>query len=210
MRVLVIDSETTGIASTDNVIELAVFKTDIRLFKDFHYISPETLDKVNWLQEQTQVSRYKPKVPCNPFAYEVHGIGMLELQDKPCTSTVELDKEIDYIVGHNISFDIRLLQQSNPELEWLDEVPSICTMELARGIKKNLKVPLPSAKLSQLVEYYYPEHTELLVPHAHAAKSDVVNTVLIALAMLQHVPGIETWTDLYNFQQSLKAVKGKK
>lgn len=207
MKIIVIDSETTGIAKTDNVIELAVFSSNIKNFKDYNVTSETFRNFVEWLHEETSVSRYKPKVPINPRAYEVHNIGLSALHDKPCTSTVTVPENIDYIVGHNISFDIRMLLQSNPELEWLNDVPSICTMELARGIKKNLKIPLPSAKLSELTQHYYPEHTELLVPNAHAAKSDVVNTILIALAMLQHVPGIETWDELFEFQQTLKKVK---
>lgn len=207
MKISVIDSETTGIAKTDNIIELAVFTSGIKNFKDYTVATETFRDFIEWLHEETSVSRYKPKVPINPRAYDVHRIGLTELRDKPCTSTVRVLPDIDYIVGHNIAFDIRMLIQSNPELEWLNEVPTICTMELARGIKKNLKIPLPSAKLSELTEYYYPDYIELLTPTAHAAKSDVVNTVLIALAMLQHVPNIETWDELFEFQQTLKKVK---
>jgi exodeoxyribonuclease X len=203
-RIVIIDTETTGLTNIDQVIELAIFEEKIENFEIFGKTLQETIE---YISKRIEVTRYKPKVPINPRAYDVHKIGLKELKSAPCTSTVEIPRDIDYIIGHNISYDLRLLVQSNENLSWVYDIPSICTKTLAQSLKKNLKIPLPSAKLAELTEYYYPEHIETLAAKSHAAKTDVINTTLVTLAMLQHLPKIESFSDLHSFQQFIKGNK---
>lgn len=205
--VLVLDSETTGISKTDQVIELAYIDLGAFTFdqlqsdrKDFEIFKHTLLTYISCF-------RFKPTVPINPHAYEVHRIGLSELKDCPCSTTAAVPCA-EYIVGHVISFDQRLLEQSNFEMsQQLAEAKYICTKELAKAIEKAVGIRYENHKLDTLVKHYYPVEHETLVLEIHDARGDVVKTILVLLAMLEHLPAIGSWEELYNFQQSLKKVK---
>ncbi len=93
---LILDSETTGLESDDEIIELAII--DLHGNTLFH-------------------SMFKPTKPITPGAYEVHGISNNELKDKPRWS--EMYKIVHKIIKdktlliYNADFDIRMLLQTN-------------------------------------------------------------------------------------------------
>lgn len=207
MKVIVLDSETTGTAKTDQVIELAYIELGSIAFaalqqsrKDFEIFRLNLLNNISRFQ-------FKPTVPINPFAFEVHGIGLAQLKDKPCSTTVTVP-EHEYMVGHVISFDKCKLIGSNAALEaQLERTKYICTKELAKAIEKNLGFTYENHKLDTLVKHYYPAEYEVLVQSTHDAAGDVVKTILVLLALLEHIPNVTTWEELYQFQQTLKKVK---
>ena len=207
MKVLVLDSETTGTAKTDQVIELAYIELGSIAFaslqqsrKDFELFRLNLLNNISRFQ-------FKPTVPINPHAFEVHGIGLAALKDKPSSTTVTVP-EHEYMVGHVISFDKGKLIGSNATLEaQLERTKYICTKELAKAIEKHLDLKYENHKLDTLVRHYYPMEYEVLVQSTHDAAGDVVKTVLVLLALLEHIPNVTTWEELFNFQQSLKKVK---
>ena len=207
MKVLVLDSETTGTAKTDQVIELAYLQLGI---KDLENLKPSVKNLEVFIYDiRENISRFqfKPTVPINPFAFEVHGIGLAQLAGKPSSITVTVP-EHEYMVGHVISFDKGKLIGSNAALEaQLERTKYICTKELAKALEKNLGFKYENHKLDTLVKHYYPAEYEVLVQSTHDAAGDVVKTVLVLLALLEHIPNVTTWEDLYQFQQSLKKVK---
>jgi DNA polymerase III epsilon subunit-like protein len=207
ISVLVLDTETTGISKTDQVIELAYI--DLGPFT-FEQLRSDREDFEIFKQTPlTYISRFrfKPTVPINPHAYEIHGIGLSELKDSPCSTTVAIPYA-DYIVGHVISFDQRMLEQSNFEMSGqLAKAKYICTKELAKAVEKAIGIKYENHKLDTLVKYYYPAEYESLVQSTHDARGDVIKTIVVLLAMLEHLPAITSWEELYNFQQSLKKVK---
>ncbi len=207
MKVLVLDSETTGTAKTDQVIELAYIELGSIAFsalqqskKDFELFRLNLLNNISRFQ-------FKPTVPINPHAFEVHGIGLATLAGKPSSTTVTVPDH-EYMVGHVISFDKGKLIGSNPTLEdQLERTKYICTRDLAKALEKHLDLKYENHKLDTLVKHYYPAEYEVLVQSTHDAAGDVVKTILVLLALLEHIPNVTTWEELYNFQQSLKQVK---
>lgn len=94
---ILMDTETTGLSSKDQVIEIAAINT-----------------KGEVLVGQP-VKRFKPTVPINPAAQVVHGISMEDLEN--CPSFVEFESINQLFVGkilvaYNAKFDKRLLNQS--------------------------------------------------------------------------------------------------
>jgi DNA polymerase III epsilon subunit-like protein len=205
--VLVLDSETTGISKTDQVIELAYIDLGAFTFDQLQSDRKDFEDFKHALRTYISCFRFKPTVSINPHAYEVHRIGFSELKDCPSSTSIDMP-EVHYMVGHQISFDQRMLEQSNARnIATLKDVKYICTKELAKAIEKALGLKYENHKLDTLVKHYYPTEYESLVSETHDARGDVVKTIIVLLAMLEHLPAITSWEELYNFQQSLKKVK---
>lgn len=188
-KVVILDVESTGLTAKDQVVELAYMVLD----NDITSLSCKS--KFN--------QRYKPNAKMNPYAQAVHGIAFRELLTCPSTTKIELP-EITYMIGHNIAFDVRLLRQSNSNLnKQLDNIKYICTKQLVLRIKKEFKIPFLNHKLDTLITYYYPDRLEELIPAKHEALSDCVKCFLIVQEVLKLLPGIDTWDKLYNLQETL-------
>jgi exodeoxyribonuclease X len=188
--ILVLDTETTGLKATDQVIELY-----------YHAIDNNFIT----IPELQFHKRYKPSVQIDINAFKVHNIGMKDLLKEEKSNTVTIPEETQYIIGANISFDIRLLQQSNKELN-LGNVKLICIQELARIINKINPETYPNVKLATLYKHYYPT-CELNERQFHSAKEDVIKTLAVLLNMLQLFPNVKTVPELYDFLQTMKKVK---
>jgi DNA polymerase III epsilon subunit-like protein len=205
-KAIVLDCETTGVSKEDQVIELGVLNCET--LKDEKLSFTRTVEEyMDILLEETKITRYFPSCPIHPRAFEVHGIGLSELTKSPKSTTVYIEK-VDYIVGHNIYFDRRLLLQSNPELaDTLENAKYICTLGLSKNVSKYLGIEVPGHNLVDLTDHYFPEHASKLNGPIHRAKEDIVKTMLVLLKICEHFPALDTWEDLYNFQESLKATK---
>ena len=92
---LIVDTETTGLSSQDEIIQLAILDLDGKVLLD---------------------TLLKPTMPISSEAYELHGIGSQSLKNAP--SILELYDEIAnlirnrYLVAYNAAFDQRLLTQT--------------------------------------------------------------------------------------------------
>lgn len=119
--IVYLDTETTGLGDTDQIIELAI------------------------INQQGQVlfnHRFKPSVPVHPKAAAVHGISNADLDH--CLTVLDMSPALyallhnRHIVAYNAQFDIRLLQQSFAAYEvdtsWLNDVPVSCAMQLAAKV----------------------------------------------------------------------------
>ena len=154
--VLVLDTETTGMGKTAEVVEVSVVNTrgDVLL---------DTL--------------VKPKVPrMNRFAQRVHGISLGMLADAPSWPEVlpELSEIADRrtVLAWNAPFDAGMLAQNSlawdlPHPKWL----FVCAMRLyarGRGIKiRGLHKCVVDENLQHLLETY----------QSHRALADVVFTL---------------------------------
>jgi len=93
---VVIDTETTGVKDTDEVVELSVVSSHGEVL--YH-------------------SYYYPDVEVNPFAAKVNHLSKEKLAGNPKFSAEEAQKIVSAInglpiVGHNISFDARMIVQT--------------------------------------------------------------------------------------------------
>jgi exodeoxyribonuclease X len=70
------------------------------------------LIELAWLNIQTGETfqqRYNPARKIHPRATDVHHIRDEDVADQPHHLTVSIPRDVEYIIGHNISFDMRML-----------------------------------------------------------------------------------------------------
>jgi exodeoxyribonuclease X len=153
--------------------------------------------------------RFFPSVPIEQRAYGIHGISLKDLTGCRHARFIDIPEDAEYIIGHNISFDIRLLSQTNTAIkDKLSKIKLIDTLFLARALNKHQNLGFTSHSLDYLTEWYYPEHKERLLTEFHSAEIDILRTMLVLLKLIEPMKNIETWQELYGFQKTLK--KGKK
>ena len=163
MRVLVIDSETTGF-NDPQAIEIAFILTNY----------PEL---ANLAEREI---RFRPTKPIDFGAKAVCHILESELKDEPewggeyYTSTVEYINSSDYLIGQNIDFDWRVLGS--------DIRPKrICTLAIAR----KLLPELDSHSQSALMYYFFGDAAKPMIKDAHNALCDVQNCILVLRELLK-------------------------
>jgi len=92
---LILDTETTGLGTTDEIIELGI---------------------INMNGEVIYHSMFKPNCPINPKAEEIHGISLSSLQDAPKFSdqwhTIKNILFGKKVLIYNATFDLRMLNQT--------------------------------------------------------------------------------------------------
>lgn len=162
MRIVVIDTETTGLGPKDQIVELAAV----------------TLD-----QRGEEASRWstlvRPTVPMSLEARATHHILDAELADAPTMSEVNLDFlcEADVVVGHNLEFDLRMLAQSGVISE---QVPArrLCTYRCGVAMYPNAP-----RHTNQVLRYYL----SLEVPHCDLPPHRALPDALVTAAILRRM-----------------------
>lgn len=158
MKVLVLDTETTGLDPLEGhkIIELAM--------KTYDLDSREAVSKL--------IQRFNPERPIDPKAQAVHGISFEELVDEPvfkdvASRIVDELNSADLVIAHNLQFDATflLVELRNAGFE-LPTRPSVCTMSDARWATPNGKFPNLGELCFALEVEYDPEK-------AHSAEYDI-------------------------------------
>jgi exodeoxyribonuclease X len=171
---LILDTETTGLKNPEPV-EIA-------------HISLRSLStySAGLLAEQHVqfCERYAVTGQIERGAFEIHGISAKDLIGKPHWTTFAIPRA-EYIVGHKIEFDARVL--GYPERKF------ICTAKLA----KLLWPELPNHKLTTIVEQKFPEIGKRLTANAHGALVDCKLCLLILDAAMREFEGMESWEAIY-------------
>lgn len=108
MRIVVVDTETTGDGEKDEVVEVACINL---------YFGSR-------IQTRHWTSLFSPSVPVLPVARAAHHITDAELASAPKLKHNPPPLDADVLVAHNAEFDVRLLRQSG--VEKLPE-KTICT-----------------------------------------------------------------------------------
>ncbi|MCF7834713.1 3'-5' exonuclease [Candidatus Gracilibacteria bacterium] len=159
-----IDTETTGLSYTDQILQFAAIY-GIFDGKRFH--------------EEKRINQYiNITTKINFFAQRVHGIKESMVAKYGYIDTyidifLKHIKKSDYIIGHNISFDIRMLRQDCERIgrlhDW-DNIKTFCTMKDIDYTKElNLK---KRPKLGLLYSHLFDKAFE----NAHDAMSDIQAT----------------------------------
>ena len=183
--VVLLDTETTGIRTTDEVIELAYI----------HLPYLEELRQTNPIYAgdfHVHCERFYPSCEIHPEAEKVHGISKSLLIGCPPSESIKLP-EHTYMLGFNISFDHKMLRFPTTQL--------ICVLAIARKLwKKGSGVGEVSGhKLTTLVREIVPEG-ESLIAEAHSALSDCYLTFILLDEALKLLPRITSWEELYQYQ----------
>jgi exodeoxyribonuclease X len=193
-KVLILDSETTGLSSKDQIIELAYFipTDDIRTWVDNFFVNNLDINTIAFFHE-----RFNPSVPINPHAQKVHGIGKIKLLGCRKSEEVSIPEDTKYIIAHNAPFDYRMLRK--PEGVLLIDTKGIVDTIRKLGLLTN-DADEGRDKLDNLIEHYFPEIAKTLCAEYHSAIGDCIKLVLLLSEILRLFPNINTWDDLYNMQ----------
>ena len=172
-HLLFIDTETTGLTATDQIIQFA------GIYGIFDGKK---------LHEEQRINQYiNVTAPINFWAQRVHGISK-----NMVASYKYIDHYIDdflapvqqahRVIGHNIAFDLRMLQQECNRIGKacdLSTVPTFCTMQDARPL---LDIPgKRRLKLSALYEHLFGDS----FANAHDAMADIEATMQCFLELVQ-------------------------
>lgn len=207
MSVIVLDTETTGVGKVDEIIQLAF--SDL-LFEDIFADESVIIDQIiaNGINK-----KFRPSVPIHPEAAKVNGAKYVDLLKCPPSKPLDdVGLDADYIIGHNIAFDKRMMLQCVAEdrANIFDNTKFICTMDLAKKLDKNLDIGFANHKLDTIISHFYADNelvkSALLTP-THDALGDIIKTILALKKLLEYIPAVTSFEELYIFQQQLKAVK---
>jgi len=190
MEAIIFDTETTGVADTDRIVEAAYLELN---------------DKFQQVSEFQQL--YNPLMPIGLGAIATHNIVDSDLKDCPPYTDFVLP-DTTYVIGHNIDFDLRMVGHEDNE-----DVKRICTLAIARRWLPDIG----THKQSALMYYFLGEAARPLIKNAHSALTDVFNCYMV-LGHLQdtmHQGGVHTdtfeqlWEESERCRIPLKITFGK-
>ena len=163
LSLMFIDTETTWLSCTDQILQFAAIYGTFD-GKNFH--------------EKTRINQYiNITTKINFFAQRVHGISKSMVQkywyiDMYIDGFLKYITTSDHIIGHNISFDIRMLQQDCTRIEkyydW-DTLQTFCTM---KDINHVADLPKKRPRLGLLYTHLFGKTFD----HAHDAMADIEAT----------------------------------
>ena len=176
MRYTVLDTETNGLQNS-SVLE----------FYAINFALDETGDPFDF----KQIHRfYFPVEDWNYYAYKIHGLNKERIrflrnnldypehffQDKEIGAFI---KESDYLIGHNISFDLSFIDNCYIN----KNTRIICTMKENKNILKlKGKRGIKNPKLIEVAEFYKVYHFE---ERFHGAKYDTEITMNVFIQMVK-------------------------
>jgi len=186
MRALILDTETSDLNSYP--IEIAHVACEFnggKLSVDHHNIYDEY---------------FSCPEPISFGAMAVHHILESDIEGKPSFDTFRLPEGTEYLIGHNIDYDIRAIQLCDPSIS----VKGICTLALARMVWPEA----PSHTLSAL--YYMimggTDASRQKLRNAHNAAADIMFTARILLTIIKEL-GIKDMQSLYMMSELARIPK---
>lgn len=198
MRIVVLDTETTGLSETDQVVELALVTLEEDKQGRWESVTP-----TGWS------SLIKPTCPVSLQARAVHHITDTELAKAQSVMDVLLRTPVTWgdsgivIAAHNLAFDRVMLEQSlvahGLQRYWLP-LSGICTWRCAMHL-----YPDAPAFSNQVLRYYLNVDVPPVDGPPHRALPDAVVTAQILLHMLRQKT-VDELIDLTKMQVLLKTV----
>lgn len=183
MSAVILDTETTGTGDDDKVIEFAL--TELMP-------APRPLTEVGDVAHR--IYRFSSDRRISLGAMATHHIIEEDLEGfPPFIGWDPADEGIEYIVGHNVDFDWRMLGKP--------EVKRICTLALARSLWPDID----SHSLGAMVYHVSIDKNEARrrVKGAHSAAADIqmVVDVLLPEILIKVMPRGATWSDLWELSE---------
>lgn len=180
-KVLIIDSETTGLIEPIEYNEVA-------------YLQVEDINSLR--VELTFEQRFKPHKPSELGALVTHGIMEEELVNCDPSGTFTFPEKVDYLVGANIDYDWSVLGKP--------DIKRICITALARYL-----VPgLDSYSQSALLYHFEGSDAKEKLVNAHSALADVENCRLVLRYLLyvafHEVCHIGSWDSLWKLSEEAR------
>lgn len=151
------------------------------------------LDKENIFDQYYQVGE---KITYGSMA--VHHILESDLINQPDYRSFKLPTETQYIIGHNIEYDMNAIARCGIDIQPLK---SICTLALARQVWKNLD----AYNMSALVYYVSKgsEKARQMLKNAHRADADIILTANVLMHMLKELQ-VNNMEELYQISEQAR------
>ncbi|MGF2683382.1 3'-5' exonuclease [Acinetobacter johnsonii] len=132
-------------------------------------------------------------------ALATHHILEADIAEKPSFDTFKMPQDIQYLIGHNIDYDITAIQKCQPDFT----VKGICTLALCRMVWPELPHTLSA------MYYHVMDDLELArkhLRHAHNAKADIYFTGVILKTLVEQL-GIKDMNSLYIMSETARIPK---
>ncbi|WLF84991.1 putative quorum-sensing-regulated virulence factor [Moraxella sp. ZY210820] len=180
-RAIILDTETHDLNGLP--IEIAYAPVDI-------VQGTLVLDKEQIFDQYFQVGE---KISYGSMA--VHHILESDLINQPDYRSFKLPIETQYIIGHNIEYDMNAIARCGIDIQPLK---SICTLALARQVWKNLE----AYNMSALVYYVSKgsEKARQMLKNAHRADADIILTANVLMHMLKELQ-VNNIEELYQISE---------
>ncbi|EPF79880.1 3'-5' exonuclease [Acinetobacter rudis] len=121
----------------------------------------------------------------------VHHILESDLVGQPDYSSFTLPSETQYIIGHNIDYDIRAIEKCGVDCS---NIKAICTLALARHVWPDAEAHNISALIYQISQGS--SKARDMLKGAHRADADIILTANILLHIVHHLK-IQSMEQLY-------------
>ena len=132
-------------------------------------------------------------------ALATHHILEADIAEKPSFDTFKMPPDVQYLIGHNIEYDIKAIQKCQPDFT----VKGICTLALCRMVWPELPHTLSA------MYYHVMDDLELArkhLRHAHNAKADIYFTGVILKTLVEQL-GIKDMNSLYIMSETARIPK---
>lgn len=151
--------------------------------------------------DQAFEQRYSCGQPISYGAMAVHHILESDIVDMPSFKTFTLPEGIQYIIGHNIKYDIDVIERCGIDIS---KLKPICTLALARQVWNDADAHNISALTYKLMEGN--EIARQRLREAHNAKADVMLTGFILKSIIRELD-IQDIESLYLASEDAKIPK---
>lgn len=132
-------------------------------------------------------------------ALATHHILEADIAEKPSFDTFKMPPDVQYLIGHNIDYDIKAVQKCQPDFT----VKGICTLALCRMVWPELPHTLSA------MYYHVMDDLELArkhLRHAHNAKADIYFTGVILKTLVEQL-GIKDMNSLFIMSETARIPK---
>ncbi|MBJ8476600.1 putative quorum-sensing-regulated virulence factor [Acinetobacter bereziniae] len=138
--------------------------------------------------------------PISFGAMAVHHILESDIAEKPSYETFEAPTDCEYLIGHNIDYDIKVLQLGNPDFK----PKAICTLALSRMAWANADAHNISALIYMITNGS--EKARERIRNAHNAKTDILLTATILKKICEKL-AIRDMASLYQMSEIARIPK---
>lgn len=168
MRAIILDTETHTL--NGQPIEIAYAPIQIHDAKI-------SLDKTQLFDQL-----YQADEPISFAAMAVHHILESDLANQPHYSSFKLPAETQYIIGHNVDYDIRAIEKCGLDTS---QIKAICTLALARKVWPDAEAHNISALIYMISKGS--EKAREMIRKAHRADMDIILTANILMHIVHQL-----------------------
>lgn len=183
MKAIVLDTETSS--KEGNPCEVAWLGVDLQA------------GRLKPLPEQHN-QRYHPQEPMSLGALAVHHILDSDVADCPPHTSFRVPAGVEYIIGHNIDFDLAAIARSGVEIA---PFKAICTLALSRHLWPTAE----SHTLSAMAYFHADDRAAVraVLRNAHSAMTDVKLTAALLRCIIKQSK-VADWAALYALSEQAR------